>query len=76
MARIIDKIVVSTTTPTNKNTMWIKPLGNMKYSIFLFVNNTWSSVGSSGSTAPAGYEEFLVEEGTFLVDEGAFYVKQ
>ena len=57
MARIIDKIVVSTTAPTNKNTMWIKPLGNMKYSIFLFVNNTWSSVGSSSSTAPAGYEE-------------------
>lgn len=40
MQHVIDKMVYSLSAPTNKNVVWIKPVGNGTFEMRIYDNNT------------------------------------
>lgn len=49
MQHIIDKMVYSLSAPTNKNVVWIKPVGNGTFEMKIYNKNTWVPLSSGGS---------------------------
>ena len=66
--KIIKDIVISTSEPPVHNVAWLQPQSNNIYKLFIYGNNGWTPLSSSGEEGSNIQTEFIEEIPNIIIN--------
>ena len=67
--RNIKDIVISTSEPPVNNVAWLQPQSNNTYKLFIYGNNGWTPLSSSGEGESNIQTEFIEEIPNIIINK-------
>ena len=67
--KIIKDIVISTSEPPVHNVAWLQPQSNNIYKLFIYGNNGWAPLSSSGEGESNIQTEFIEEIPNIIINK-------
>lgn len=67
--KTIKDIVISTHEPSVNNVAWLQPQPNNTYKLFIYGNNGWTPLSSSGGEGSNIQTEFIEEISNIIIDK-------
>ena len=66
--KTIKAIVISTSEPPVHNVAWLQPQSNNTYKLFIYGNNGWTPLSSSGEEVSNIQTEFIKEISNIIIN--------
>ena len=66
--KTIKVIVISTSEPPVHNVAWLQPQSNNTYKLFIYGNNGWTPLSSSGEEVSNIQTEFIKEISNIIIN--------
>ena len=66
--KTIRDIVISTSEPPVHNVAWLQPQSNNTYKLFIYSNNGWTPLSSSGEGGSNIQTEFIKEISNIIIN--------
>lgn len=66
--KTIKDIVISTHEPSVHNVAWLQPQSNNTYKLFIYGNNGWTPLSSSGEEVSNIQTEFIKEISNIIIN--------
>lgn len=66
--KTIKDIVISTSEPPVHNVAWLQPQSNNTYKLFIYGNNGWTPLSSSGGEVSNIQTEFIKEISNIIIN--------
>ena len=66
--KFIKDIVISTSEPAVHNVAWLQPQSNNTYKLFIYGNNGWTPLSSSGEEVSNIQTEFIKEISNIIIN--------
>ena len=66
--KTIKDIVISTSEPPVHNVAWLQPQSNNTYKLFIYGNNGWTPLSSSGEEGSNIQTEFIEEISNIIIN--------
>lgn len=67
--KFIRDIVISTSEPSVHNIAWLQPQSNNTYKLFIYGNNGWTPLSSSGEEVSNIQTEFIKEISNIIIND-------
>ena len=67
--KIIKDIIISTSEPSINSVAWLQPLSNNTYKLFIYGNNGWTPLSSSGEEGSNIQTEFIEEIPNIIINK-------
>ena len=67
--KIIKDIIISTSEPSINSVAWLQPLSKNTYKLFIYGNNGWTPLSSSGGEGSNIQTEFIEEIPNIIINK-------
>lgn len=67
--KIIKDIIISTSEPSINSVAWLHPQSNNTYKLFIYGNNGWTPLSSSGEEGSNIQTEFIEEIPNIIINK-------